>query len=79
MNWTKPNLPCGSLTTSRRLIPELRLAIACLCNEYLNVPGSNFFFGLNVCGGDCVFYLSFANWRWKFRHLLEGKKRNKID
>lgn len=43
------NIPGGRRTTSRRLMPEFRLAIACLCNEYRNVPGSNFFLGRNVC------------------------------
>jgi hypothetical protein len=30
-------------------MPEFRDACACLCNEYLNVPGSNRFLGRNVC------------------------------
>lgn len=32
-------LPGGKRTTSRRLMPEFKLAIACLCNEYRSVPG----------------------------------------
>lgn len=40
--------PSGSCTTERKLIPELRDAWACLCNEYRSVPGENRFFGRKV-------------------------------
>ena len=39
---------CKLELTVRRLIPEFNEAWACLCKEYFNVPGWNFFFGLNV-------------------------------
>jgi len=40
--------PGGRRTAALRLIPELREACACVCREYLRVPGSNFFLGLKV-------------------------------
>lgn len=40
--------PSGNCTTERKLMPEFKDAWACLCNEYLKVPGYNFFFGRNV-------------------------------
>lgn len=41
--------PSGNLTTCRKLMPDCRLACACLCNEYRIVPWVNRFFGRNVC------------------------------
>ena len=52
--WTFLTFQLGELCwvfwklTVRKLIPELSDAWACLCKEYFNVPGWNFFLGLNV-------------------------------
>lgn len=42
----------GNFTTSLKSMPEFKEAFACLCKLYFRLPGSNRFFGLNVCKNE---------------------------